>query len=112
MRYSVEMSGIRDAEVPMTIRRLPPNLIRVEGVHIKDHVVVIDNDTAHPLALRVNGRFAVYLTNQIAELSASPSEVYMLERRLERPGLTPESRRIFENLIRTARRLQEQTQRS
>lgn len=90
----------------MQISRLPPPLVRHEHGLLKDHVVVINEDGAQPLAWRVNAVFAGYLAGAMAELSGSPEAVEVLERRLAGNKLMPESATLFRDMVRTARRRQ------
>jgi hypothetical protein len=91
----------------MHISRLPQPLVRHEHGMLKDHVVVINEDCAQPLAWRVNASFAGYLAGAMAELMGSPLAVQVLERRLEREQLMPEARTLFSDMLRTVRRKQE-----
>jgi hypothetical protein len=88
----------------MQISRLPNPLVRRERGMLKDHVVVLDEGVEHPLALRVTASFAGYLAGMMAELVDSPAAVESLERRLDDARLMPESRTIFRDMVRTARR--------
>lgn len=90
----------------MQISRLPPPLVRHEHGLLKDHVVVINEDGAQPLAWRVNAAFAGYLAGAMAELSGSVEAVEVLERRLAGGRLMPESATLFRDMVRTARRRQ------
>jgi hypothetical protein len=91
----------------MRIARLPKSLVRREHGMVKDHVVLLNEDSAEPLAWRVNASFAGYLAGKMAALIESPQAVDDLERRLERGGLMPEARALFEDMVRTARRRQQ-----
>ncbi len=88
----------------MQISRLPLPLVRHEHGMLKDHVVVINEDGAQPLAWRVNASFAGYLAGAMAELLGSPEGVELLERRLDGQRLMPESATLFRDMVRTARR--------
>jgi hypothetical protein len=90
----------------MQITRLPQPLIRREHGMLKDHVIVIDEHGVQPLAWRVNAAFAGYVAGKMAELVASPESVARLEQRLLRDSLLPESRALFADMVRTARRRQ------
>ena len=94
----------------MRITRLPAALVRREHGMVKDHVVLLDEDRAQPLAWRVNASFAGYLAGQMASLVESPAAVSHLERRLQNPALMPEARTLFRDMVRTARRRQRQRQ--
>ena len=91
----------------MQISRLPRALVRHEHGMLKDHVVVIHEDGVQPLAWRVSASFAGYLAGAMAELLSSPQAVEVLERRAQSDGLMPESRTLFRDMVRTARRRQE-----
>jgi len=88
----------------MQISRLPPPLVRHEHGLLKDHVVVINEDGAEPLAWRVNASFAGYLAGAVAEISVSPEGAELLERRIHEGGLMPETRTLIQDMARTARR--------
>ena len=88
----------------MRITRLPESLVRREHGMVKDYVVLLDEDTRHPLAWRVNARFAGYLAGQMARLVESPAAVARLEARIHREVLLPEARTLFSDMVRTARR--------
>ena len=88
----------------MQISRLPQPLVKREHGMLKDHVVVINEDGAQPLAWRVNAAFAGYLAGAMAELVESPATVALLEQRLEADRLMPETRTLFRDMVRTARR--------
>lgn len=94
----------------MQISRLPQPLVRHEHGMLKDHVIVIDEAGAQPLALRVNAAFAGYLAGMMSELAQSPEAVARLESRLRaRSGaeaLMPESQTLFNDLVKTVRRRQ------
>lgn len=91
----------------MRIARLPESLVRYEDGLVKDYVVLLDEDRTVPLAWRVNGSFAGYLAGQMAALVESPEAVTVLERKLqESVSLTAEARMLFQDMVRTARRLQ------
>lgn len=96
----------------MQISRLPQPLVRREHGMLKDHVIVIEESGAQPLALRVNAAFAGYLAGMMSELSESPEAVARLEARLQQrsgtDGLMPESQTLFRDLLRTVRRRQSQ----
>lgn len=94
----------------MRITRLPASLIRREHGMVKDYVVMLDEDKAHPLAWRVNATFAGYLAGQMAALVESPVSVRLLEHRLEHDALTAEARILFRDMVRTARRKQAELQ--
>jgi hypothetical protein len=94
----------------MNISRLPKPLVRREHGMLKDHVVLLDEDGAEPLAWRVNGSFAGYLAGKMAELVRSPEAVARLEARLVDESLTLEARALFRDMIRTARRRQRDSQ--
>jgi hypothetical protein len=100
----------RERRDEMQIARLPKPLVRRERGMLKDHVVVIDEGVERPLALRVSASFAGYLAGMMAELVESPAAVESLERRLDADGLMPESRTIFRDMVRTARRRQSELQ--
>ena len=91
----------------MRITRLPRSLVRREHGMVKDHVVLLNEDSASPLAWRVNASFAGYLAGKMAALVASPDAVRDLERRLGDANLMPEARALFSDMVRTARRRQE-----
>ena len=91
----------------MRITRLPKSLVRREHGMVKDHVVLLNEDTANPLAWRVNASFAGYLAGKMASLMDDPRAVAELERRLESDTLMPEAQALFRDMIRTARRRQE-----
>jgi hypothetical protein len=91
----------------MRITRLPRSLVRREHGMVKDHVVLLNEDSATPLAWRVNASFAGYLAGKMAALVNSPEAVSDLERRLGDADLMPEARALFRDMVRTARRRQE-----
>ncbi|MGI8422796.1 MAG: hypothetical protein ACR2NO_01540 [Chloroflexota bacterium] len=91
----------------MQISRLPQALVRQENGMVKDHVVVVNEEGAQPLALRISGAFAGYLAGALAELSASPEAVGVLEKRLEREGLMTETRTLFSDMVKTVRKRHE-----
>ena len=62
----------------MQISRLPQSLVRAEHGMVKDHVVVVNEEGAQPLALRVSGAFAGYLAGALAELSSVPGAAEIL----------------------------------
>ena len=93
----------------MQISRLPQPLARREHGMLKDHVVVMYEDGPQPLAWRVNAAFAGYLAGMMAELAGSPQAVEGLERRLQSDTLMPETRVLFQDMVRTARRRQAAT---
>ena len=88
----------------MQISRLPQPLVKHEHGMLKDHVVVINEDGAEPLAWRVNASFAGFLAGAMAELVDSPAAIVLLERRLEADRLMPESKTLFRDMVKTARR--------
>jgi hypothetical protein len=88
----------------MQISRLPQPLVKHEHGMLKDHVVVINEDGAEPLAWRVNASFAGFLAGAMAELVDSPAAIALLERRLEADRLMPESKTLFRDMVKTARR--------
>ena len=90
----------------MQISRLPQALVRAEHGMVKDHVVVVNEEGAQPLALRVSGAFAGYLAGALAELSSVPGAVEILERKLAKAGLMAETRTLCGDMARTARRRQ------
>jgi hypothetical protein len=90
----------------MRITRLPTSLVRREHGMVKDHVVLLDEDTRRPLAWRVNASFAGYLAGKMARLVDSPTAVGRLEARLDDPKLLPEARVLLRDMARTARRRQ------
>ena len=90
----------------MQISRLPQPLVRREHGMLKDHVIVIQEAGTQPLALCINASFAGYLAGMMAELVESPQAIATLERRLGNQALMPESRTIFRDMVRTARRRQ------
>jgi hypothetical protein len=90
----------------MRITRLPTSLVRREHGMVKDHVVLLDEDTRRPLAWRVNASFAGYLAGKMARLVDSPDAVGRLEAYLEDPRLLPEARLLLRDMARTARRRQ------
>ena len=90
----------------MQISRLPQALVRAEHGMVKDHVVVVNEEGAQPLALRVSGAFAGYLAGALAELSAVPGAVEILEQKLARAGLMSETRTLCGDMARTERRKQ------
>ena len=91
----------------MRITRLPKSLVRREHGMVKDHVVLLNEDSATPLAWRVNASFAGYLAGKMATLVSSPEAVTDLEERLSAADLMPEARALFRDMVRTARRRQE-----
>lgn len=91
----------------MRITRLPRSLVRREHGMVKDHVVLLNEDSASLLAWRVNASFAGYLAGKMAALVNSPEAVRDLERRLADSDLMPEARALFGDMVRTARRRQE-----
>ena len=90
----------------MRITRLPRSLVRREHGMVKDHVVLLDEDTRRPLAWRVNASFAGYLAGMMARLVHSPGAVRRLEARLTDERLLPEARTLLRDMARTARRQQ------
>ncbi|HEX2325830.1 MAG TPA: hypothetical protein VHQ00_10575 [Chloroflexota bacterium] len=90
----------------MRITRLPKSLVRREHGIVKDHVVLLDEDTRRPLAWRVNASFAVYLAGKMATLVDSPESLERLESRLAGGRLLPDARVILQDMARTARRQQ------
>ena len=94
----------------MNIVRLPKSLVRREHGMVKDHVVLMDEEGAEPLAWRVSGSFAGYLAGKMAALVESPEAVARLEARLAEGALLPESRILFTDMVRTARRRQQKLQ--
>ena len=90
----------------MQISRLPQALVRAEHGMVKDHVVVVNEEGAQPLALRVSGAFAGYLAGALAELAATPGAVELLERKLANAGLMSETRTLCGDMARTVRRKQ------
>jgi hypothetical protein len=88
----------------MQISRLPEPLVKHEHGMLKDHVVVINEDGVQPLAWRVNASFAGFLAGAMAELVDSPAAIELLERRLGADRLMPESRTLFRDMVKTARR--------
>jgi hypothetical protein len=88
----------------MQISRLPTPLVKREHGMLKDHVVVIDEDGVQPLAWRINASFAGYLAGMMVELFDSPEAVERLEARVTDHSLMPESRTLFKDMVRTARR--------
>jgi len=74
---------------------------------VKDHVVLLNEDSATPLAWRVNASFAGYLAGKMATLVSDPEAVHDLERRLDGCDLMQEARALFRDMVRTARRRQE-----
>ena len=90
----------------MQISRLPQALVRDEHGMVKDHVVVVNEEGAQPLALRVSGAFAGYLAGALAELSAVPGAAEALERRLTAAGLMDETRTMVQDVARTVKRKQ------
>jgi hypothetical protein len=90
----------------MRITRLPKSLVRREHGIVKDHVVLLDEDTRRPLAWRVNAAFAGYLAGKMATLVDSPEALGRLETRLADERLLPEARVILRDMVRTARRRQ------
>ena len=92
----------------MQISRLPQPLVRREHGMLKDHVIVLNESGPQPLALRCNASFAGYIAGMLAELVQSPAAVSRLEARLSSDGLMPESRTIFRDMVRTARKKQAQ----
>jgi hypothetical protein len=90
----------------MQISRLPAPLVKREHGMLKDHVVVIDEDGVQPLAWRINAAFAGYLAGMMVELIDSPEAVARLEERVTDDSLMPESRTLFQDMVRTARRRQ------
>ena len=90
----------------MRITRLPRSLVRREHGMVKDHVVLLDEDTRRPLAWRVNASFAGYLAGMMARLVHSPGAVRRLEARLTDERLLPEARILLRDMARTARRQQ------
>ena len=91
----------------MRITRLPRSLVRREHGMVKDHVVLLNEDSVSPLAWRVNASFAGYLAGKMATLIDSPEAVSDLEARLGDADLMPEARQLFRDMVRTARRRQE-----
>jgi hypothetical protein len=91
----------------MRISRLPKSLVRREHGMVKDHVVLLDEDTPWPVAWRVNASFAGYLAGKMARLVDDPQAVEDLEARLHGDGLMPEAQALFRDMIRTARRRQQ-----
>jgi hypothetical protein len=96
----------------MNIVRLPKSLVRREHGMVKDHVVLLDEDGASPLAWRVSGSFAGYLAGKMAALVESPEAVARLETRIGQGELMPETRILFDDMVRTARRRQQKLQRA
>jgi hypothetical protein len=94
----------------MHIVRLPKSLVRREHGMVKDHVVLLNEDSPTPLAWRVNGSFAGYLAGKMAALVASPEAVSRLEARMGRGELLPETRILVGDMVRTARRRQQKLQ--
>ena len=94
----------------MNIVRLPKSLVRREHGMVKDHVVLLDEEGAAPLAWRVNGSFAGYLAGKMAALVESPEAVARLEARIDQGELMPETRILFGDMVRTARRRQQKLQ--
>ena len=90
----------------MQISRLPQALVKAEHGMVKDHVVVLNEEGTQPLALRVSGAFAGYLAGALAELSAVPGAVEILEQKLTKAGLMAETRTLCGDMVRTARRKQ------
>jgi hypothetical protein len=90
----------------MRITRLPKSLVRHEHGIVKDHVVLLDEDTRRPLAWRVNASFAGYLAGKMAALVDSPEALSRLEARLAGGQLQPEARVILHDMARTARQKQ------
>lgn len=90
----------------MQISRLPAPLVRREHGMLKDHVVVINEDDGQPLAWRVSASFAGYLAGMMATLVSSPDAVAHLDERANDCTLLPESRTLFHDMVRTARRRQ------
>jgi hypothetical protein len=90
----------------MHIARLPKPLVRREHGMLKDHVVLLDEEGPEPLAWRVSANFAGYLAGMMAALVVSPAAVARLEARLQNEALMPESRALFQDMVRTARRRQ------
>jgi hypothetical protein len=88
----------------MRITRLPQSLIRREHGMVKDHVVLLDEDTGQPFAWRVNATFAGYLAGKMASLVGSPGALERLEARLGEETLLPEASVLLRDMIRTARR--------
>jgi hypothetical protein len=95
----------------MQISRLPAPLVKREHGMLKDHVVVIDEDGIQPLAWRINATFAGYLAGMMVELIESPEAVERLEARVTDQRLMPESRTLFRDMVRTARRRQSEAAR-
>ncbi|MBI3970982.1 MAG: hypothetical protein HY332_06805 [Chloroflexi bacterium] len=91
----------------MRISRLPHSLVRREHGMVKDHVILLDEDREVPLAWRVNATFAGYLAGKMASLVQSPEAVAALEQRLAAETLTYEAQVLFRDMVRTARRRQE-----
>ena len=91
----------------MRITRLPRSLVRREHGMVKDHVVLLNEDSATPLAWRVNASFAGYLAGKMATLVSDPVALCDLEHRLSGCELMPEARALFRDMVRTARRRQE-----
>lgn len=94
----------------MQISRLPKPLVRHEHGMLKDHVVVMEDEDARRVAWRINASFAGYLAGKMAELVSCPEAVSRLEDRLAQDGLMPESRTLFRDMVRTARRRQDRVQ--
>ncbi|HEX2034493.1 MAG TPA: hypothetical protein VHS99_09940 [Chloroflexota bacterium] len=92
----------------MRITRLPKPLVRREHGMVKDHVILLDEDTRHPLAWRVNASFAGYLAGMMANLLESPEAVRRLEQRLADDCLLPEAQALLHDMARTARRRQQE----
>jgi hypothetical protein len=90
----------------MRITRLPKSLVRQEHGIVKDHVVLLDEDTRRPLAWRVNASFAGYLAGKMAALVDSPEALQRLEARLADGQLLPEARIILQDMARTAKQKQ------
>ncbi|HVG96147.1 MAG TPA: hypothetical protein VNK05_04575 [Chloroflexota bacterium] len=90
----------------MRITRLPKSLVRREHGIVKDHVVLLDEDTRRPLAWRVNASFAGYLAGKMATLVDSPESLERLESRLAGGRLLPDARVILQDMARTARQRQ------
>ena len=87
----------------MRITRLPKSLVRREHGIVKDHVVLLEEDTRRPLAWRVNASFAGYLAGKMATLLDSPDALQRLESRLADERLLPEARVILQDMARSAR---------
>ena len=90
----------------MRITRLPTSLVRREHGMVKDHVVLLDEDTRRPLAWRVNASFAGYLAGKMSCLVDSPDATGRLEAQLDDARLLPEARVLLRDMVRTARRRQ------